>query len=587
VIRFLVGLLASAIRTPRQRRNFRVLAWLGLAFVGLLVLFSVGFHWIMAREGQQHSWVTSVYWTFVTMSTLGFGDITFASDLGRAFTIVVLLSGTVFLLVLLPFTFIQFFFLPWMEAREAEMVPRSLPPETSGHVVLTRLGAVEESLIPMLEAAGTPSVILIGDATEAGPLLDDGHRVMVGALDDPQTYRLARIDQAALVVTTRSDTANTNVAFTVRETCEQVPIVATASADASVDILQLAGCSRVLQLGRMLGEALARRVLGRDGRARVVGQFDDLLIAEAAIAGTDLAGRSIAEAGLREQAGVNAVGVWHRGTFCPATAETRLEPSTSLVLAGTRSQLDRYDERFGRHDAAAGLTIVIGGGRVGRAVAAALSTEGLEHRLIEKDASRLRTSPHGVHGDAADLAVLKQAGIADCSAVVITTHDDDVNVYLTLYCRRLRPDVQILARSTHERNVSTLHRAGADFVMSYATSGATAIYNLLKRVDVLLVTEGLHVFRLETPRSLCGRCLAETDIRQTTGCTVIAIGLDDRFDCDPDAFRPLPPGSELVLIGDVDAESRFVERYLSASPKLKHRPHGPGAIGFGGSPSGH
>ena len=49
--------------------------------------------------------------------------------------------------------------------------------------------------------------------------------------------------------------------------------------------------------------------------------------------------------------------------------------------------------------------------------------------------------------------------------------------------------------------------------MSYATTGATAIYNLLKLVDVLLVAEGLHVFRLDTPPELQGKCLANTDIR--------------------------------------------------------------------------
>ena len=33
-------------------------------------------------EGREFSWWTSVYWTLVTMSTLGFGDIVFTSDLG-------------------------------------------------------------------------------------------------------------------------------------------------------------------------------------------------------------------------------------------------------------------------------------------------------------------------------------------------------------------------------------------------------------------------------------------------------------------------------------------------------------------------
>jgi voltage-gated potassium channel len=560
-MRFIVGIFASVMRTRRQRRNLRLLGWLGLAFLVLLAAFSVTFHWLMAREGQHHSWATGVYWTFVTMSTLGFGDITFRSDAGRLFTIVVLLSGTVFLLILLPFTFIQFFFTPWMEAQEAALMPRALPPRTRGHVLLTRVGTVEEALVKLLAAAGIDCYVLAGDHAEATPLLDADYRVMVGPLDDPATWRAARVDQAALVATTRSDMANTNVSFTVREAGATLPIVATASADASVDILALAGCTRVLKLGQMLGEAFARRVLGRDGRTRIVGEFDDLFIAEAGVAGTNLVGRTLAEARLREAAGVNAVGVWQRGAFEPARPETRLGPGSVLVLAGSREQLGRYDELHGVSGAAAGLTIIIGSGRVGRGVAATLAAEGLDYRIIDRDAARLRDPARSVVGDAADHEVLLRAGIGQCSSVVITTHDDDVNVYLTLYCRRLRPDVQILSRSNRERNVSTLHRAGADFVLSYATTGATAISNLLKRVDILLVAEGLHVFRLDTPPALVGRCLAETDIRRATGCTVIAIGLADHFDPNPDALRRLEAGSELVLIGDADAESRFIERF--------------------------
>ena len=557
----MAGILASVMRTRRQRRNLRLLGWLGLAFLGLLAAFSVTFHWLMAREGQEHSWVTSVYWTFVTMSTLGFGDITFTSDAGRLFTIVVLLSGTIMLLVLLPFTFIQFFFMPWVAAQEAALVPRSLPPKTHGHVLLTRVGAVEEALVKLLAAAGIEAYVIVGDLAEAAPLLDADYRVLVGPLDDPETYRAARVERAALVATTGSDTANTNVAFTVRETGATLPIVATASANASVEILEMAGCTRVLRLGQMLGEALARRVLGRDGRTRIVGEFDDLLIAEAGVAGTNLVGRTLAEARLRAESGLSAVGAWQRGVFEPARPEMRLEAGSVLVLAGSREQLARYDEHHVVAGAAAGLTLIIGSGRVGRAVAEALRAEGLDCRVIDTDATRLRDPARSVVGDAANHEVLERAGIAACSSVVITTHDDDVNVYLTLYCRRLRPDVQILARSTRERNVSTLHRAGADFVMSYATTGATAISNLLKRVDILLVAEGLHVFRLDTPPSLVGRCLAETDIRRSTGCTVIAIGLDDHFDPNPDPLRRLEAGSELVLIGDAESESKFIERY--------------------------
>lgn len=51
------------------------------------------------------------------MSTPGFGDINFESDVGRAFTILVLLSGIVLLLIMPPFAFIRFFYVPWLEAQ--------------------------------------------------------------------------------------------------------------------------------------------------------------------------------------------------------------------------------------------------------------------------------------------------------------------------------------------------------------------------------------------------------------------------------------------------------------------------------------
>jgi hypothetical protein len=60
-------------------------------------------------EGRDYSWITGLYGTLTVMSTLGFGDITFQSDVGRAFSIIVLLSGIVLLLIMLPFAFIRFF----------------------------------------------------------------------------------------------------------------------------------------------------------------------------------------------------------------------------------------------------------------------------------------------------------------------------------------------------------------------------------------------------------------------------------------------------------------------------------------------
>ena len=135
--------IASMIHSRRGRRNLRVLVRFLLLMAVMIAVYSVVFHLLMLREGQDHTWITGFYWTLTVMSTLGFGDITFHTDVGRLFSIVVLLSGSLFMLVLLPFTFIEFFYMPWMNAQAATRAPRQLPAETRGHVLLTSHDAMQ------------------------------------------------------------------------------------------------------------------------------------------------------------------------------------------------------------------------------------------------------------------------------------------------------------------------------------------------------------------------------------------------------------------------------------------------------------
>ena len=173
----------------------------------------------MEMEGQKHSWATGVYWVMVVMSTLGFSDITFQSDVGRLFSVVVLLSGSVFMLILLPFMFIQFIYVPWLDAQAAVRAPRELPLKTSGHVILTGLSPVECSLVWMLEREKLRYVLLVGELTEALRLNDEDFSVMLGEIDDPATYLRARAENAAMVVAVQRDTTNTNIAFYGSRTC--------------------------------------------------------------------------------------------------------------------------------------------------------------------------------------------------------------------------------------------------------------------------------------------------------------------------------------------------------------------------------
>ncbi len=155
--------------------------------------------------------------------------------------------------------------------------------------------------------------------------------------------------------------------------------------------------------------------------------------------------------------------------------------------------------------------------------------------------------------------------------MVITTHDDDMNVYLTIYCRRLRPDVTIVGRANLDRNVTTLYRAGADAVLSYASTGATEVWNHLRKNDTLLVAEGLNVFRRPVPEALAGRALADAHIRRDTGCNVVAVEANGTMRGNPDAQAPLPAHGSLVLVGDPADEARYDDRYHPTKRRSRRR----------------
>jgi Trk K+ transport system NAD-binding subunit len=136
-----------------------------------------------------------------------------------------------------------------------------------------------------------------------------------------------------------------------------------------------------------------------------------------------------------------------------------------------------------------------------------------------------------------------------------------MNIYLTIYARKLRPNMQVISRSTLQRNVSTLHRAGADFVLSYATMGANAIFNILERNDVIVIAEGLNVFTVETPSALVGKSLMESLIRQKTGCNVLSIKKDGQQNISPEPDVQIPEKSEMVLIGTTEDEKKFMDAF--------------------------
>jgi len=562
-MKFIPSQIIYFTRRRTTQRNLKLLLNFMLALTLMVVIFSVLFHYIMQMEGKEYSWITGFYWTLTVMSTLGFGDITFASDLGKAFSMVVLMSGILFLLVMLPFTFIQFFYGPWLEAQSRAKTPRELPEKTQGHVILTNFDALTINLIEKFKIYNISYAIIAPDLQRALELYDMNYNVVRGDLGDPETYKRLRIQSAAMLVATNDDMTNTNISFTVREAAKTIPVITNADMDNSIDILQLAGSTHVFQFMKMLGESLARRTMGISMGANVIGRFDQLLIAEAPAMRTPLEGKTILQSKLREKTGATIVGLWERGQFQLPQPETRISSTTVLVLAGTVEQLNQYDESFSMYRAYRDANIpviILGGGRVGLAAARVLEERQINYKIVEKSSKRIKNNNY-VLGNAADLDTLNQAGIQKAPSVIITTHDDSMNIYLTIYCRKLRADMQIVSRANLDGNISKLHSAGADLVMSHASMAASTIINLLKPNKIVMIAEGLNIFRMPVHASFVGKSLAESQIRRLTGCSVIAISKDNALNINPDPSILLEKHFELVLIGTSDSEKKIMDLY--------------------------
>ncbi|SDL34731.1 potassium channel family protein [Kriegella aquimaris] len=565
-MKFVGSQLAYYLNERDFRRNTKVLIRY-LVLLGIVILiYSILFHIIMVKvEGIDHSWVTGLYWTLTVMSTLGFGDITFESDIGRIFSIVVLLSGIVMLLIVLPFAFIRHFYVPLLESQNKNKVPRQVPFRTKDHILLCAYDVIARDLTERLKQEKTPYYIIENDLAIALENHEDHIPVLFGELDDKETFILANIKDAKLVVVNTNDFLNTKIILTIREIAPTIPIVAIATDDESVDVQELSGADHVLPVKRWLGEQLANRVNARHAKSQPIGQYEDLLIAELPVLNTPLVSKTIKEAGLRQKFGVSIVAINERGRLKPVRSNEKLTFESVLVIIGNKHQLRSIDELFQDYNINPNPVLLIGGGRVGLAAAESLHKNGIMVNLIDKDPEICERARHFCNkvfpGRASDYELLKKAGILEAPSILLSTNDDTMNIYLASYCRQLNKELRIVSRISEARNIDIIHRAGANFVLSYSTLGSEAVLSISKGQELTVLGEGITLFSTPIPRQLEGKSLAESGIGAKTGLSVIAIKENSEVVTLLSANTILPQGAEIVMLGNIEMRHKFNEIY--------------------------
>ena len=541
------------------------MTWYFWVLLGVIIFYACTFKLLMTHvEGIDHSWGTAFYWTLTVMSTLGFGDVVFESDIGRLFSMLVLTTGIVQLMILLPIVFIRFG--PWIERITRVRVPTSIPGGVKNHVIITYFDPdITPGLLGHLQSDGVPAYVIQPDADEAARQYVEGVPVIVGEADTLETFEALRLNQARMVFVNDRDTNNTNTILTIRELDANVPIVALAHQEHSIDVLEMSGATHVLPLKRWLGEQLANRVNALHSRLSEIGVFDPLRVSEMVVDGSFLEGKKVSETKLRERTGVSIVGVWQGSQLKAITSDFRLEKNQVLVLVGTEEQLKSLGDDIAGIDSGTSPVLVIGGGRVGIAAVNRLKELGNKVHMVEKDPllkDRLASvCDHVYIGDAAEYTVMFQAGIMNAAAVVITTNDDAVNIYLTSYCRHLNKHLRIVSRITHARNLEASHRAGSDLVLRYSSLGIEAVLSVMENRTMMVVGEHLQFYHVETPSSLYQKTLGESKIGSGTGMIVLAVEHDGHLDPNPSRDYVFTDGSTMHVLGSAEQLELFKKVY--------------------------
>lgn len=439
-----------------SRRLVLLIAGL-IAFVLLSALFyQVG----MARlEGKPRSFLQSLEWAGETLSTTGYGaDATWTHPLMVIFVVAVQFVG-----VFLVFLIIPIYLFPFLEERFEEKVPRAAPADLTGHVVVYGFAPTVETLLQRLAAHDVPALVLEMDEARARTVMERGQAVVFSRSDE-DVLDVCRLAHARALVANGEDQENAAIILRARQMGFTGDIFAFVENPTHRKPMELAGATAVYTPRHIVAAGLAAHASDRiSPRLPGLEQIEGVERREVRVAANSpLAGKTLRDAKLPAV----VVGIWHRSQLVTRCApDAILETGAVLELVGTPDMLQQSAARLGAplfHHR--GAFLVAGFGEVGRKVHELLCDVGEEVRVLER-----QPGPNvDVVGDVLDTSVLERANVATARALILALDSDDSTLFATVIVRDLAPDVPVIARVNHARNLANIHRAGADYALSIA-----------------------------------------------------------------------------------------------------------------------
>lgn len=214
---------------------------------------------------------------------------------------------------------------------------------------------------------------------------------------------------------------------------------------------------------------------------------------------------------------------------------------------------------------------IIGAGRFGTSLAQSLANAGAEVLLLDRNRPAVQLASEyatALQGDATQPHVLEEAGFGECDVVVIAIGSNiEASMMTTANCKELGV-ANVVAKATSELHGKILRRIGADSVIypdrdsAHRLARAIANHNV---IDFFEVSEGYSIAEIDIPAGVRGKTLAEADLRNRYGITVLCIrraaedSRKSRRVIIPTAGDVMEGDDKLIVFGETRSIDAFSE----------------------------
>ena len=211
--------------------------------------------------------------------------------------------------------------------------------------------------------------------------------------------------------------------------------------------------------------------------------------------------------------------------------------------------------------------LIIGLGRFGQSTARMLTTLGHEVLAVDKRADRVSMVKDNVmraiQADTTDERAVAQLGIRNFDCIVICIGDDiRASVLATVLCREMGAH-KIVAKAQDDLHQKLLIKTGADRVVQPEHDGGIRLARSLVAegvLDSLDLSDEYSINEVEIPKDWIGRSLAQIDVRNRYGVSIIAIRRDGHVSVNIDPSEPFHKEDSIYLLGD----DKSLERICNA-----------------------